>query len=123
MVVALFFAMFATSGTTDQNKLITGKWCNPYTYESSGEIKGFNFKKSGKCEAINMPSLELKTWEIVNGKLIIKGFEIAEDGVKKEYKTEERIDVLTEDKLLLVTQEANPKLVFRYIRVDKLKKK
>lgn len=122
-VIALFFTMFMTSGSTDNNKLLIGKWCNPYTYESSGEIKGFNFKKGGKCEAINIPSLELKTWEIVNGKLIITGFDVAEDGTKSEYRTEERIDKLTEDELLLVTQEENPKLVFKYVRVDNLKKK
>ena len=24
-------------------KKIIGEWCNPYTYESTGELKGFHF--------------------------------------------------------------------------------
>lgn len=123
VVVALFFTMLMTSGSQDNNKLIIGKWCNPYTYKSSGDIKGFHFMKGGKCEAINIPSLDLKTWEIVNGKLIIKGFDIAKDGTRTEYMTEERIEELTKDELLLVAQEKGPKIAFKYVRVKSLKKK
>lgn len=122
ILVAIVFCAFTTSGKTDLNKEIIGQWCNPYTYELSGEVKGFNFKKDGKCEAINIPSLELKTWEIVNGKLIIKGFSIEPDGKKVEYITEERISQLTKDSLSLVTQEANPRLEFLYVRIPVAKK-
>ena len=57
-------------------KKIIGEWCNPYTYESTGELKGFHFKKGGVCEAINIPSLDLKTWSIQEGYLLIKGFSL-----------------------------------------------
>lgn len=50
-------------------------------------MKGFNFKKGGVCESINIPSLELKSWEIKDGYLIVKGLEVTEDGNKTEYAT------------------------------------
>lgn len=121
VVIALLFTVFMTSSSELNPKLLIGKWCNPYTYQSSGEIKGFNFKKGGKCEAINVPSLELKNWEIKNGKLIITGFRIDEDGTKSEYRSEERIETLTENELIVVNQEENPKLVFYYVPVSKVK--
>ena len=31
----------------EMEKKIVGEWCNPYTYESTGELKGFHFKKGG----------------------------------------------------------------------------
>ena len=103
-------------------KKIIGEWCNPYTYQSTGELKGFHFKKGGDCEAINIPSLELKSWEIKDGYLIVKGQEVAEDGTKEVYETKERIGLLTRDSLSLVVQEANPRLAFLYINAKKLKK-
>ena len=30
-------------------KKIIGEWCNPYTFESTGELIGFHFKKGGVC--------------------------------------------------------------------------
>lgn len=122
VTLALFFAFFTTSSTPDYNKLIIGKWCNPYTYESSGEIKGFNFKKGGKCESINIPTLDLKTWEIVDGKLVITGFYIDENGTRSDYRTEERIETLTKNELVVIAKEKNPKLVFRYVPVKGVKK-
>lgn len=122
ILVAIVFCALTTSSKTDFNKEIIGEWCNPYTYQSSGEIKGFNFKKGGKCEAINVPSLDLKKWEIVNGKLVISGFRIDENGAKSEYRTEERIAQLSNDSLLVVTQEENPRLEFLYVRIPVAKK-
>lgn len=119
--IAMLFTLLMTSSTQDNNKLILGKWCNPYTYESTGEIKGFNFKKGGKCEAINVPVLDLKNWEIKDGKLIITGFRIGKDGTKAEYRTEERIEKLTKDELLVVAQEEDPHVAFRYVRVENVK--
>lgn len=122
-LVAVLFLSVMGIQAQELNKKIVGKWCNPYTYQSSGELKGFEFKKGGKCQAINIPSLDLKTWEIKDGKLIIKGFEIQEDGTKAPYQTEERISVLNRDSLSLVTQEKNPHLEFLYINTKVIKEK
>ena len=120
-LILLAFAC-ASDPQKETEKTIVGEWCNPYTYQSTGELKGFHFKKGGDCEAINIPSLELKSWEIKDGYLIVKGQEVAEDGTKEVYETKERIGLLTRDSLSLVVQEANPRLAFLYINAKKLKK-
>ena len=120
-LILLAFAC-ASDPQKEMEKAIVGEWCNPYTYQSTGELKGFHFKKGGDCEAINIPSLELKSWEIKDGYLIVKGQEVAEDGTKEVYETKERIGLLTRDSLSLVVQEANPRLAFLYINAKKLKK-
>ena len=120
-LILLAFAC-ASGPQKEMEKTIVGEWCNPYTYQSTGELKGFHFKKGGDCEAINIPSLELKSWEIKDGYLIVKGQEVAEDGTKEVYETKERIGLLTRDSLSLVVQEANPRLAFLYINAKKLKK-
>lgn len=120
-LILLAFAC-ASDPQKEMEKTIVGEWCNPYTYQSTGELKGFHFKKGGNCEAINIPSLELKSWEIKDGYLIVKGQEVAEDGTKEVYETKERIGLLTRDSLSLVVQEANPRLAFLYINAKKLKK-
>ena len=120
-LILLAFAC-ASDPQKEMEKTIVGEWCNPYTYQSTGELKGFHFKKGGDCEAINIPSLELKSWEIKDGYLIVKGQEVAEDGTKEVYETKERIGLLTRDSLSLVVQEANPRLSFLYINAKKLKK-
>lgn len=120
-LILLAFAC-ASDPQKEMEKTIVGEWCNPYTYQSTGELKGFHFKKGGDCEAINIPSLELKSWEIKDGYLIVRGQEVAEDGTKEVYETKERIGLLTRDSLSLVVQEANPRLAFLYINAKKLKK-
>ena len=120
-LILLAFAC-ASDPQKEMEKAIVGEWCNPYTYESTGELKGFHFKKGGVCEAINIPSLDLKTWSIQDGYLLIKGFSLEEDGKKEVYETKERIGLLTQDSLSLVVQEANPRLAFLYINAKKLKK-
>ena len=120
-LILLAFAC-ASDPQKEMEKTIVGEWCNPYTYQSTGELKGFHFKKGGDCEAINIPSLELKSWDIKDGYLIVKGQEVAEDGTKEVYETKERIGLLTRDSLSLVVQEANPRLAFLYINAKKLKK-
>ena len=124
LCISLFLFAFACASDPqkEMEKTIVGEWCNPYTYQSTGELKGFHFKKGGDCEAINIPSLELKSWEIKDGYLIVKGQEVAEDGTKEVYETKERIGLLTRDSLSLVVQEANPRLAFLYINAKKLKK-
>jgi len=118
----LFAFACASDPQKEMEKKIVGEWCNPYTYESTGELKGFNFKKDGVCEAINIPSLDLKTWEIKDGYVIVKGFEVTEDGSKEAYETKEKIDLLTQDSLRLVVQEANPRIAFLYLNTKVLKK-
>lgn len=125
LMTAMALACFALMGYAQKNveKQIIGKWCNPYTYESTGELKGFNFQKGGKCSAINVPSLDLRTWKIdKDGYLIIEGFSKDGDGKTEVYKTRERIGKLTSDSLELVTQEANPRLVFLYLNTNSIKK-
>lgn len=113
----------ASGPQNEMEKKIIGKWCNPYTYESTGELKGFHFKKGGVCEAINIPSLELKTWSIQEGYLLIKGFSIEEDGKKEVYETKEKIDLLNADTLSLLAREANPRLVFLYLNTKVIKER
>ena len=76
-LLCISLILFAFACTSDpqkeMEKAIVGEWCNPYTYQSTGELKGFNFKKGGVCESINIPSLELKSWEIKDGYLIVQG--------------------------------------------------
>ena len=111
----------ASDPQKEMEKKIIGEWCNPYTYESTGELKGFSFKKGGVCEAINIPSLDLKTWSIQNGYLLIKGFSLEKDGKKEVYETKEKIDLLNADTLSVVAREANPRLVFLYLNAKIIK--
>ena len=115
----LFAFACASDPQKEMEKAIVGEWCNPYTYQSTGELKGFNFKKGGVCEAINITSLEL----IKDGYLIVKGFEVTEDGSKTEYATKEKIGQLTTDSLCLVVQEANPRLAFLYLNSKVIKER
>ena len=113
----------ASDPQKEMEKKIIGEWCNPYTYESTGELKGFSFKKGGVCEAINIPSLDLKTWSIQNGYLLIKGFRLEKDGKKEVYETKEKIDLLNADTLSVVAREANPRLVFLYLNAKIIKER
>ena len=114
LMTVMVLSCFAFSSYGQKvEKQIIGKWCNPYTYESTGELKGFEFKKGGKCSAINVPSLDLRTWKIDNGYLIIEGFSKEDNGKVEVYKTRERIGYVTSDSLELVVQEATAPLVCR----------
>ena len=113
----------ASDPQKEMEKKIVGEWCNPYTYESTGELKGFHFKKGGVCEAINIPSLDLKTWSIQDGYLLIKGFSLEEDGKKEVYETKEKIDLLSPDTLSLVARESNPSLIFLYLNTKIIKER
>ena len=113
----------ASDPQKEMEKKIIGEWCNPYTYESTGGLKGFSFKKGGVCEAINIPSLDLKTWSIQNGYLLIKGFSLEKDGKKEVYETKEKIDLLNADTLSVVAREANPRLVFLYLNAKIIKER
>ncbi len=122
--MTLFCFAFSSYGQGKVEKQIIGKWCNPYTYKSTGELKGFEFKKGGKCSAVNIPSLDLKTWKIdKDGYLIVEGFSKGEDGKVEVYKTRERIGKLSSDSLELVVQEAQPRLAFLYLNMKSIKKR
>ncbi|SDI63368.1 lipocalin family protein [Bacteroides ovatus] len=122
-VIALSCFAFSSYGQDKVEKQIIGKWCNPYTYESTGELKGFEFEKGGKCSAVNIPSLDLKTWKVdKDGYLIVEGFSKGEDGKMEVYKTRERISYVTSDSLELVVQEASPRLAFLYLNMKSIKK-
>ena len=69
------------------------------------------------------PFEELKSWEIKDGYLIVKGLEVTEDGSKTEYATKEKIGQLTTDSLCLVVQEANPRLAFLYLNSKVIKER
>lgn len=113
----------ASYGQKKVEKQIIGKWCNPYTYQSTGELKGFEFKKGGKCSAINVPSLELKSWKVdEKGYLIIEGVSIEDDGRREEYVTRERIGYITPDSLELIVQDGPPRLAFLYLNTRSIKK-
>ena len=113
----------ASDPQKEMEKKIVGEWCNPYTYESTGELKGFHFKKGGVCEAINIPSLDLKKWSIQEGYLFIKGFILEEDGKKYVYETNEKIDLLSPDTLSLLARESNPRLIFLYLNTKIIKER
>ena len=122
-VMALSCFAFSSYGQKKVEKQIIGKWCNPYTYQSTGELKGFKFKKGGKCSAVNIPSLDLKTWKIdKDGYLIVEGFSKGEDGKVEVYKTRERIGYITPDSLELVAQDGPPRLAFLYLNTKSIKK-
>ena len=125
IMTVMALSCFAFSGYRQKKmeKQIIGKWCNPYTYESTGELKGFEFKKGGKCSAINVPSLDLRTWKIdKDGYLIIEGFSKEDNGKTEVYKTRERIGYVTPDSLELVTQDGPPRLAFLYLNTKSIKK-
>ena len=124
LTVIMALACFALTSYAQKNveKQLIGKWCNPYTYQSTGELKGFHFQKNGKCSAINVPSLDLRTWKIDNGYLIIEGFSKEDNGKVEVYKTRERIGYVTSDSLELVVQEAQPRLAFLYLNMKSIKK-
>ncbi|RHR80793.1 lipocalin family protein [Odoribacter sp. AF15-53] len=113
----------ASDPQKEMEKKIIGEWCNPYTYESTGELKGFHFKKGGVCEAINIPTLDLKTWNIEEGYLFIKGFSLKGNGEKEVYETKEKIDLLTTDSLCLLARESNPRLLFLYLNTKIIKER
>ena len=84
-------------------------------------MKGFEVKKGGKCSAINIPSLDLKTWKVDNGYLIVEGFSKEDDGKVEVYKTRERIGYLTSDSLQLIVNEGTPRLAFLYLNTKSIK--
>lgn len=121
--LTLLFVACATDPQKELEKKLIGEWCNPYTYQSTGELKGFNFKKGGVCEGINIPTLDLKTWEIQEGYLIIKGESIEEDGSREAYETKEKIDQLNADSLSLLVTAGPPRIAFLYLNTKVIKQR
>lgn len=102
-------------------KQLVGQWVNPYTYESTGELKGYNFKKKGECRAINIPSWNFETWRVKKGWIIINGFEIDEKGNKISDTTKMKIARVTKDSLRIIATES-PRSEFLYVNPKTLKK-
>ena len=125
LAVSLFLISLCTNGFADDlKKKVVGKWYNPYTYESTGEKKGFQFKKNGVCKALNVKTLDLKKWEIKDGNLIIKGFYLDEEtGKWEKYKTSEYIEQVNSDTLYVLTEKKPYKIGFLYLSPKALKKK
>ena len=121
--LTLLFVACATDPQKEMEKKLLGEWCNPYTYQSTGELKGFRFKKGGICEGINIPSLDLKTWEIQEGYLIIKGESIEDDGTREEYLTKEKITQLSSDSLSLLVSAGPPRIAFLYLNTKIIKER
>ena len=85
------------------------------------ELKGFQFKKNGKCKALGIKTLDLRTWKIKDGNLIIEGDRLPKEAgeVRSEYRTVEKIDILRNDSLrVLVAPPA--RLGFLYVKKNKL---
>ncbi|MFR3330250.1 MAG: lipocalin family protein [Odoribacter splanchnicus] len=124
-IVFLILLCLSSSGKAeDLNKKVVGKWYNPYTYDSSGEMKGFWFKKNGKCKALGIKTLDLRTWEVKNGRLIIKGYSLTKDGKEwEDYETSERIEKVNSDSLYVIAAEKPFKMGFLYLTPKCLKKK
>ncbi|MGL5682290.1 MAG: lipocalin family protein [Marinifilaceae bacterium] len=125
LLITLIALLFITKASAEEFKSsqILGKWYNPYTVENLGEYRGFHFKRNGKCEALGIKSLELDSWRIEKGRLIIEGIEITEDGKRIPYKTSERIDTLSKTKLSLVAAEKPFRMVFVYMPKTEIKKR
>lgn len=125
LVLMLGLMCMCTNGFADDlRKKVVGKWYNPYTYESTGEMKGFEFKKNGKCKALGIPNMNLSGWEVKEGRLIIKGEYLnPKSGKWENYHTSEKIDRVNADSLYVLSMEKPMKLGFLYMSPKALKKK
>lgn len=125
LATSLVLICLCTNGFADDlRKKIVGKWYNPYTYESTGEKKGFHFKKNGVCKALNIKTLDLKEWHIKDGKLMVKGLYLDEKtGKWEEYKTAEYIEQVNSDTLYVLTARKPYKIGFLYLSPKALKEK
>lgn len=122
VLVALLFT-YTDGLTEDRNKKIVGKWYNPRTYKLNGEMKGFQFKRNGKCKALGIETLHLDSWQIKEGKLFVEGKRFSEEkGEWERYNTVERIEKLTRDSLYLLISESPFKMGFLYVSPKTLKK-
>lgn len=125
LVLMLGLMCMCTNGFADDlRKKVVGKWYNPYTYESTGEMRGFEFKKNGKCKALGIPNMNLSGWEVKGGRLIIKGEYLnPKSGKWENYHTSEKIDRVNADSLYVLSMEKPMKLGFLYMSPKALKKK
>ncbi len=125
LVLMLGLMCMCTNGFADDlRKKVVGKWYNPYTYESTGEMRGFEFKKNGKCKALGIPNMNLSGWEVKEGRLIIKGEYLnPKSGKWENYHTSEKIDRVNADSLYVLSMEKPMKLGFLYMSPKALMKK
>ena len=121
LIGGLLISMALGSHAETPEKKIIGKWYNPHTYRMSGELKGFQFKKGGKCKALGIKILDLKTWKIKDGNLIIEGDRLPQEPgeERSEYCTVEKIEILRNDSLRVLIAPPS-RMGFLYVKKNKL---
>ena len=112
LIGGLLISMALGSHAETPEKKIIGKWYNPHTYRMSGELKGFQFKKGGKCKALGIKILDLKTWKIKDGNLIIEGDRLPQEP------GEEHSEYRTVEKIVLIAPPS--RMGFLYVKKNKL---
>ena len=121
LIGGLLISMALGSHAETPEKKIIGKWYNPHTYRMSGELKGFQFKKGGKWKALGIKILDLKTWKIKDGNLIIEGDRLPQEPgeERSEYRTVEKIEILRNDSLRVLIAPPS-RMGFLYVKKNKL---
>lgn len=123
MLMGLMVASCNTNSLNETEKKLVGQWYNPFTYQNSGELKGFDFQKDGKCVSLGVDVLKLDTWEVKGDTLCIYGKELDKDSnTWVDYTDKQRIDKLNNDSLRVVAQEKPFKLTFLYMKLESIKK-
>mgnify|MGYP004666368619 CR=1 FL=1 len=109
LAMSLVFVCLCVNGFADDlKKKIVGKWYSPYYYQNLGQKIGLHFKKDGSCEAINPTAeLDLKSWKVENGVLIVEGLiKDSASGKWDVYKTVEKIQKVNSDSLVVVSKDS-----------------
>lgn len=78
--------------------ILFGKWVQPI--EGQDSIQGFDLKRDGVAESINMNTLVFKSWSIAQGKLILVGQSIG-NGQTIDFSNDFNVDTLTAAKLVI----------------------
>ena len=125
LFLAITLICLCTNGFADDlKKKIVGKWYSPYNYEELGEKVGFHFKKNGTCESTNKEVLDLRKWDLKDGKLIIEGLcKDEKTGRWEEYRTEEELEKVNNDTFLVVASREPVLIKFLYLSRKALKEK
>lgn len=123
-LVIILICLYTNGFADDLKKKIVGKWYSPYNYEELGERVGFHFKKNGTCESTNTEILDLKKWDLKDGMLIIEGLcKDEKTGKWEKYRTEEELEKINRDTLLVVASREPVVIKFLYLSPKALKKK
>lgn len=124
ILVILLISLCTNGFADDLKKKIVGKWYSPYNYEELGEKVGYHFRKNGTCESTNKAVLDLKRWDLKDGKLIIEGLcKDEKTGKWEEYRTEDELEKVNSDTLLVVASREPIVIKFLYLSPKALKEK